>query len=132
MERDVLGLAGPLVEAGNQALVVAGVHNVRVWRIGRNVTRLSAAYRVPIGTIDGTVVAAAGDGDGAIVLLRAIDVVRRTSISNDVIELCRRLIVIASTGAATIQAHGVAAIVGNDHATWILRVNPHAMIIAVR
>src|SRR5438128_930796 len=119
MERDVLGLAGPLVEAGNQALVVAGVHNVRVWRIGRNVTRLSAAYRVPIGTIDGTVVAAAGDSDGAVVLLRAIDVVRRTSIGNYVIELRRRLVILAGPSLATIQTHGYAAIVGNDHATRI-------------
>src|SRR3989442_1191199 len=131
MERDVLGLAGALVETGNQALVVAGVNNVGVGRIGRDVARFPTAHRIPVGTIDGAVVAAAGDGDGAVVLLRPVDVVRSAGIGNDVIELRRGLIVLARPSFASIQTHSDATIVGNDHAGGIPGINPHAVVIAV-
>ena len=43
----------------------------------RDVARFPSPYRVPVGALDQTVVAAGGDGHSAVVLLRAVDVVGR-------------------------------------------------------
>ena len=46
---------------------------------------LPSPYRVPVGALDQTVVAAGGDGHSAVVLLRAVQAVRRPVIRDHVV-----------------------------------------------
>src|SRR5205807_9080545 len=59
-------LAIPVVVAGDLAAVGAGVNNRRVMGIGRDIAALTAADRVPVRTVDGAVIAGAGDGHAAV------------------------------------------------------------------
>src|SRR5207237_9364307 len=48
------------------------------------------------------------------------------------VELRGWLVIFACPGLASIETHRHSAVVGNNHATRILGVNPHAMVVAVR
>src|SRR5579871_6908282 len=100
--RNGLDLAGSLVEAGERALVIAGVDDVRIGRIGRDIAGFAAAHRIPVRTIDASAVAAAGDGDGSVVLLRAVNTIRNLVVGDDVIELRGGLVVLACPGLAAV------------------------------
>jgi len=50
----------------------------------------------------------------------------------DVVELRGRLIILARPRIAAIQADGNAAVVRSDHALRVLRVDPQAVIVAMR
>ena len=122
--RDVAKLPGTLVITRDQALIVGRIDDVRVRRIGRDVARFSTADWIPVGTFDGAVIAAGGDGDGAVVLLRTVDVVGRPVVGNHVVELRRRLIVLPGPGLALVERDGHAAVVGGNHAFRIFGINP--------
>src|SRR5579871_3703992 len=83
--RDLLALARAFVEARQLTFISAGINDVRIGWIGRNITRLATTYRIPIRTIDRPAVASARDRNRGVVLLRAIDVVRESIVRNDVI-----------------------------------------------
>ena len=100
--RNVFELAIALVVARNDAFIVSGIHNIWIGRIRCNVASFPAANRIPVGVIDCAIVAAAGNRDGAVVLLRSIDVVRSSSIGNDVIELRGWLIVLPGPSLSAI------------------------------
>ena len=132
MNGDVAELAGVFVITGDVALIIAGVDDERVARIGCNVAGFAAADGIPILTIDGAVEIAAGDGDGAVVLLRAVDVIREAVICDDVIELRGGLVVLLGPMLAAIEGDGCAAVVALDHAAGVCGVDPEAVVIAVR
>jgi hypothetical protein len=130
--RNALDLVRAPVKARDVALIVAGIHNVRVeWR-GRNISRFSAPDGIPFVAANRAVIAAAGNRDGGIILLCAIDVVRRPRIRDDVVELRRRLVVFTCPGLAAIQADCNATVVRRDHSFCILRIDPQTVIVAVR
>src|SRR5215469_61154 len=120
------------VIARDQAGVVGRVHDIGFGRIGSDVARFPSPDRIPVRTIDETFVAPGGNGDGAVVLLRAVDVVGRAVVGNHVVELRRGLIILAAPGFAAVEGDGHAAIVGADHAPGISRINPETVIVAVR
>ena len=130
--RNVLELPVAFVVARNDAFIVASVDNVWIRRRGRNIARFSAPNRIPVGTIDCAVVAATRNRDGAVVLLRPVDIIRSTSVGNDVIELRGWLIVFTRPRLSTIEAHGGSAIIGGNHAPRISGINPQAVIVAMR
>ena len=130
--RNVLHLAGAFVEARDVALVVARINNIRIGRIGRDVSGFSAAYRIPVVAPDFAVIAAAGNRDRRIVLLRAVHVIRIARVGGHVIELRGRLIVLPGPALAAIQADCHAAIVAGNHAPGVLRIDPQSVIVAVR
>ena len=129
---NALDLVRAPVKARDVALIVAGIHNVRVGGIGGNVSRFPAADRVPFVAANRAFIAAAGNRHGGIILLRAVDVVRRPRVGDDVVELRGRLVVLACPGLAAIQADGNAPIVRGDHSFCILRIDPQAVIVAMR
>ncbi len=132
MNGDVAELAGVFVIARDVALIIAGVDDQRIARIGRNVAGFAAADGIPILTIDGAIHIAAGNGDGAVVLLRAIDVVREAIICDDVIKLRGGLVVFVGPMSAAIERDGCASIVALNHATGVCGVDPEAVVIAMR
>src|SRR3974390_2602504 len=109
---DVLHLVRAPVEARDIALIVAGINNVRIGRIGRDVSRFAASDRIPIVASNGSVVAAAGNGHSGVVLLGTIHVVGSPRVGNDVVKLRGRLVILAGPGFAAIQGHGRATVVG--------------------
>ena len=131
-DRNVLHVPSALVEARDVALVVSRIHNVGIGRIGRDVSRFSAADRIPVLPADFAVIAAAGDRDGRVVLLRAIHIVRIARVGDDVVKLRRGLIVLASPCLTAVQADRSAAVVARNHAPGIFRINPQPVIVAVR
>ena len=63
-----------------------------VARIGQDKAALAAAGMRPIFLSDNAAIGAARDADVRVVLLRAVDVIRKSVIDRDVVELRRRLI----------------------------------------
>ena len=89
LRRDVLRLAGLLVEADD----AAAVDDVRVQRIRRDVGVLVGADTHPVAERDLPAVAAARDPDRTALLLSAVDPVRKLLVGRHVIQLRRRLVV---------------------------------------
>ncbi len=84
-----------MIEASDLAAVGAGVDDLRIGGIGSDVAAFAAADAVPVGSIDSAIRAGAGDADRGIVLLRAVDVIRKTVVCDYVIELRGGLIVLS-------------------------------------
>src|SRR5207248_8375777 len=87
---------------------------------------------IPVLPADDAFVVTAGDGDGGVVLLCAVDAIRPVVVHGDVIELRRRLIVLLSPTLAAIDGDGRAAVIAVDQAPGIARVHPQRVMIAVR
>src|SRR5436305_12938437 len=121
--RDVCGLLRALVKA--RAYVFSTrIDNIRIRRIRRNVSTLSTADWEPVLPANDSLISVALDGDGAVVLLRAIDKVGPAVIGNHVIELRGGLVVLGCPGLAAIGGNGGTAVIAIDHALRIIRVNP--------
>src|SRR5579859_41425 len=130
--RDVVDLMRFLVEARDEAVVGAGVNDVGVVGVGNDKAGFAPADFVPIGFVDGALVAAAGDGDGGIVLQRAVNVVRNEVVSSYVVELRGGLIALGGPRLAAVMGDSGSAVVGVDHPVGMRGINPEAVIIAVR
>src|SRR3954470_5681854 len=129
---DLLRLAGVLVVTVDLTLILGAVADERIGGPGSDVSGFAASCGIPIGLLDGAIIAAAGDGDGAVVLLRAEEVVRISIVGDHVVELRRRLIVLPRPALAGVERDGNAAVIRCDHALRIFRTNPQAVIVAVR
>src|SRR5260370_7022070 len=90
-----------------------------------------AAYGIPVGAIDTAVVAAGSNADGRVVLLGAINAIKKIIIGGGVIELRRGLISLRGPIFSAIQGDGCAAIVAVDHAIGIVGIDPQSVVIAV-
>src|SRR5208282_3603893 len=128
---DGLFFAGAVIVARNLTPVGAGIHDLRVDRIGRDVATFAAAYVVPVGAIDGAVRARAGDGHGGIVLLSAVHVIGKPAVGDDVIKLGRGLVIDAGPSVAAVDGDDSAAIVAVDHPPGIRGIDPERVIISV-
>ncbi len=76
-----------MVLARDQAVVGAGVDDLRIARVGRDPAALAAAHVVPVLLGDAAAGGAAGDAHGGVVLLRAVDVVREIVVERHAVEL---------------------------------------------
>ena len=130
-------LAGALVLPGDQAAVAAGVEDVRVARVARDVPALAATHRVEhlvraaAGSARSALGRDAGHARGAVVLLGAADVIRDVLGRDHVVELRRRHQLLRPRLAA-VDRDGAAAVVGLDHPVRIGRCDPHVVVVAVR
>src|SRR5882757_8441030 len=111
-----LCFASAVIVAGDFAAVRSRVDDFRIRRIGRDVTALAAANIVPIGAIDGAVRAGAGNADGGVVLLRSVDVIRKTVVGGHVVKLRGGLVVNAAPALRTVGRDSGAAVVPVDQA----------------
>ncbi len=108
---------------------VAAVDDVGIERIGRDVVVLFGADGVPIAEGDGAIVAAAGDGDGAALLLSAVDPIGRLVIGDDVIELRGGLVVPTAPGAAVVDGDGGALIGGEEDDVGVQGIDPDGVVV---
>ena len=128
---NVLHLLSFLVEARDESVVRPRVYDVRIPRIGHYITSLASAHVVPVRAVDRKVVAAARDGHGRIVLLRAVHPVRNRSVSRHMIKLRCRLIVFRRPAFPGVVRNTGAAVVRHDHPLRTRRVDPQSVVVAV-
>src|SRR5207249_7885726 len=92
---------------------------------------LASAYGIPVRAIDVATVAGGGDTDGRIVLLRAVNAIRKIIVGGHVIKLRRRLIILRGPVFSAVDGNCGAAIIAVDQAIGIVRIDPQAVVIAV-
>src|SRR6266481_2356068 len=120
------------VETRDETIVRACVNHVGVRWVGNDKASFATANVVPVRAVDSALIAAAGDGDRGIVLLSAVDVVRKGVVYSDVVELRGLLVGLSGPRLAVVVRNGGAAVVGIDHPFWMRRIDPEAVIISVR
>jgi hypothetical protein len=91
-DADVLCLHGALIPTCHDSVPGTGIHNVKISRVGYDVTALTSPNVVPVLAPDVPIVGAACNCDSAVVLLCAIDVIEELVVGSYVIELCGWLI----------------------------------------
>src|SRR5205807_7330804 len=131
-DHDVPRLSGATVVPSQEALVVAGEDHVRVIGPDRDVARLASSDREAVGCGDAGDRRTARHGHGGVVLLRAVDAIRRLRVGDHVIELGRRLVVDGGPAFAAIEGDDRAAIVPVDDPFGVLGIDPEVVVIAVR
>ena len=126
---DVLCLHGTLIPTCHDSIPRTGVHNIKISRVGYDVTALTSPNVVPVLAPDVPIVGAARTGDGAVVLLRAVDVIEKLVVSSNVIELRGRLIFLGRPGLPTINRDCGPSVVAVDHALRIIWIDPQSVMI---
>src|SRR5262245_44140977 len=91
---DETRLASAVVDAHEEAAVGAAVDDVVVFGIDGDPAALAAGGGLPVTFVDVAAIAAAGDADGRIVLLSAVDAVGEMIVGGDAIELGGGLVVV--------------------------------------
>ena len=109
----------------------ANIDNVRILRMGGDITALAGASHVTIAPRDDALNRVAGDADAGIILLRAIDAVGELVVGTDVIELGGELVVDRAKGCAAVEGDVGPTVITLDHTLIVLGVDPEAVIIAV-
>ena len=130
--RDVALLSATVIVARERAHVAAAVGDQRIARINGDRCVLAAGHAVVVAFTDLAIVGPARDGNGGVVLLRAVNAVRELVVGSDVIELRGGLIVDAGPGGASIETDCAAAIIRIDDPPGVLRIDPERMRVAVR
>ena len=129
--RDELHLLCTVIVAG-EPVVIAGVDDVGVFRMDSSVAILVSANRIELGFINQTGVRAARDRDCGVVLLIAVDPVRKAGVHGHVVELGRRLVHISRPGLTAAVTDLGPTIIGNYHSLIILRRYPQIVMVAMR
>ena len=125
LRRDVLHLARVHIEPRS----LAAVDEIRMKRIGRDVAILFNTDSTPVAESDRAVIAATLHARRAALLLPAVNPVRKLIVSDDVIELRRRLVVPGAPRLATIHADDCALVRRKQHDLRILGIDPKRVVI---
>ncbi len=127
-----LRLTSTMIVARDFAAIGAGVGDLRVAGIGSDVAALAATDVVPVRTVDSSIRARAGDPNGGVILLRAVNVVRKAIVCGDVVKLRGRLVVNAGPTLRSISGDGGPAVVAVDQAIWVCGIDPQSVVVPMR
>ncbi len=105
----------------------ARVDDLRVERIGDDVTELVSRRRKPIEPVDRAEIAAAPRCDGSRVLLRRIHPVRERVVGRDVIDLLGGLVVPRTPREPAVQRDRRALVHAQEHALAVGGIDPHLL-----
>src|SRR5262249_3592381 len=128
---DVHRIAGVVVVARYLAAVRPCVDDLRIARVGRDISALTSTHRIPAGAVDAAP-GGASDADRAVVLLRSVNPIGETIVGHGMVNLRRRLVRLRRPARAAIGAYVGAAVVRFDHAVGILGIDPQTVVIAMR
>ena len=123
--QNVLRLTGPAIEPRQ----LPAVNDVRIDRIGDDITIFLGRDRLPIPKRDLAFVAAAFDTDRAAFLLPAVKPIRKRVVGTDMIQLCRRLVVPRAPGHTAIDRDDRSLVRAEQNNVGIVRINPNILII---
>ena len=129
--RNVLGLLRAMVVTCDLTAIRTCINSLRITWIRRNVAALTSAYSVPACTINAAR-RCAGNRYRRVILLRSVEVIRKTIVGDHVIELRRWLVRLVGPTCAAVGAHVGATVIRFNHAVRIIGINPQAVIVAVR
>ena len=129
---DIARLPLILIELGDEALVAAGVDVFGVLAIEGDIGAFAAADGVPVFPTDTGSTDAARDADAGVVLLSAVDPVRKTVVGVDAVELGGGLIFRGGPGDSTVIGDIGAAVVRINHDIRIRWVEPEVVVVTVR
>ena len=127
--RDVLAERCAAIETYHVAIGTREIDQVFVFRIDGDVAALAAAGQEPVARVDMPMVGAAVHGDGAAVLLCAVNGVRERVIGGDVIKLRGGLVIPGGPRFAAIEADGCALIDAQCEMRCILGIDPYLVVI---
>ena len=130
-DHDRPDLAAAVVVPQQRAAGVGRVDDVGIGRLDGDLAALGQADGVAVLPGDDALDRAAGDADGAVVLLRAVDAVRRLVVGDDRVELGGGLVVYGAPGLAGVVGDARAAVVALDHAARVGRVDPEVVLVGV-
>ena len=125
---NVLHLAGGPVKLRNLASAAA-VNNVRIERIGCDITVLDYADRMPFAEGDGAIVPATGDAGGTTLLLAAADAIGKIGSYGNMVELRGGLVVPGTPGRSASERHQGALIADQKNNVRIVGVDPQILIV---
>ena len=115
-DHDHPDLAALVVVPEESAAGIGGVDDVRVGGLDGHLAALRQADGVAVVPRDDPLDRAAGNADGAVVLLRAVDAVGRLVVGDDGVQLGRGLVVYGAPRIAAVVGDACAAVVALDHA----------------
>ncbi len=124
--------AGLVIDAGQEAVVGAAVDDIRIVRVGRQVSAFAAGRRLPVALADAGAVGTMRDADGRVVLLGSVNAIREISVGGDPVKLGGRLVVVAAPAFAAVKRNLGAAVVSDDHPFRRLGRDPEIVVVAVR
>ena len=102
-----------------------------VARIGHDEPAFAIAGDKPIFPPNHTAVGAARDADVRVVLLRAVNVIRKRVVDCDVIKLRGRLIILRGPAFSAVDRDAGAAVIRIADPIRILRIDPESVVIPV-
>ena len=97
-----------------------------------NKTTFTGSRDCAVGHGDHTPFRCAGHTDGCVVLLRAVNPVRKLVINIHPVNLCGRLVVNGGPGLPTVETDISAAIVALYHALVVERIYPKIVVVTMR
>ena len=130
--RDVPLLAPAPIVARELAEITAAIGDVRITRVEGDRRVLASRDGEVVAEADAPLLPARGDGDRGVVLLGRIDAVGELVVGVHMVELRRRLRVLARPGRPAVEGDRRAAVVPEDHARGVRRVDPEEVLVAVR
>src|SRR5260221_3429164 len=122
---DVLGLPRPAIVTRE----LPAIDDIRVQRVGRDVTIFFGCYRMPFAESDLAVVAPAGDTGGPAFLLTAAETIWKSVVGVDMIKLCRRLVVPTTPGLTAVSSYDCALIAAQHDHVGITGTNANVWIV---
>src|SRR6516162_9583033 len=97
--------------------------------VRRDIAVFDHAHRTPVAKCDLAVVTAARDTDRAALLLAAVHPVGEAVVGNDVIELCRGLVVPRTPRLATVNAHDGALVAHQQNDVRVTGIDPDVLVV---
>jgi len=128
---DRLLLVGAMIEPRDFSAIRAGVYDLGIDRVGRDIPTLPPTNVVPVGPINRAIRAGAGDGNGGVVLLSAVNSIRKAVVGNHMVELRRWLVVLAGPGFSVIDRNRGPSVIAVDQTLRISGIDPQRMIVSV-
>src|SRR5205085_3043758 len=126
-------LPGRIIKPIELPAIAAGIEEVGIERVVRDIAALAAGSRKTILSAEHIDVlpALAGDADGGVVLLAAAREIREVVADRYAVDLRGRIFFLGPRIAA-VDADVRAADIGLDHALVVVRRDPEVVIVAVR
>ena len=117
-----------MVISGQITTIAARVHDVGIPGINRNVAAFSTTHRIPIPFGNAKTGRAAGNTDGAIVLLGPVHAVRKLAVHGHMVELRGGIFLIRPAFSTIITDVGT-PIIGFNHALRVVGINPQVVVV---
>src|SRR5580658_7830864 len=109
-----------MIQPPQVTVIVAAIHDIRVQRIGDNISGLESRRRLPIPRSDPAARRPAFDPQAAVVLLRAEYMVRERVIRRHPIDLRSRLVLYGTPVHPAVEADLSAAVIRQDKTLPVL------------